>query len=648
MGDLLVKEGLITHVQLEEALAVQQTLTAYKPLGHILVEQGAITQRQLNYVLQVYHKRPRLGELLLWSRAITQQQLDAALERQRQTNEPLGEALLQLRILTEEAIRQVVCMQLNIPYLDLDKCVVDRSLAAIVTKSYARRHSIVPVARIGTTLTLAMDDPTDITVVEEVQSYSGCTVSVVTSTTAKLQRAYAAVFDEAPPEVAAETTALTIEIDDRPAPAKRLRYRDEGRAADEIVRQLISLAIRNRSSDIHLESLDTGLRIRFRIDGVLQELDLRPLERSISAGHREILSRIKILSNLDIAEHRRPQDGSFRGRLEKDGVVVPTDFRVSVIPGYHGENVVVRILDSRNAPKGLDEVGLSRALTSRLHQLLRRPSGILLVTGPTGSGKSTTLYGTLMTAYRPGIRVLTAEDPIEYVYEQFSQCEVNESIGNTFAALLRSFLRHDPEVIMIGEIRDEDTAQMAFRAAQTGHLVLSTMHTNDSVSAVMRLLDLRVEPNLIASALLGVLSQRLVREICPSCRAPYTPPAELVRELFATPPENLVWQQGSGCARCNFSGYHGRLPVAELWTPADADCLLISKSAPLSELREAAVASTISMADDVGDKLIQGRTTIEELLRTLPYPSIHAMRHSDRLLRLVSAAVSVPTAVPIA
>jgi type IV pilus assembly protein PilB len=523
-------------------------------------------------------------------------------------------------------MRQALCMQLNIPYVDLDKCVVDRSLAGLITKTYARGNSIVPIAKIGTTLTLAMDDPSDVGVIEEVQSYTGCAVSVVTSTSAKIQRAYAAVFDEAPPETGADAATLAIEVDDRPTAAKQLRYRDEGKAADEVVRQLISLAVRSRASDIHIESLDSRLRIRFRIDGVLQELDLRALERSIAAGQKEIVSRIKILSKLDIAERRRPQDGSFRGRLEKDGAIVATDFRVSVIPGYHGENVVIRVLDSRNAPKGLDQIGFSSVLTQRVHQLLRQPAGIILVTGPTGSGKSTTLYGTLMTAYRPGIRVLTAEDPIEYVYEQFSQSEVNESIGNTFAEFLRSFLRHDPEIIMIGEIRDDDTAEMAFRAAQTGHLVLSTLHTNDAVSAVMRLMDIGVEPNLITSALLGVLSQRLVREICASCREPYDPPAELLKELFDVPPTKLPWYHGRGCNRCNFTGYLGRLPVAELWTPGDADFLLITKRASLGELREVAKASTVSMAQDVSEKLIEGRTTIEELVRTLPYSSLHEIR----------------------
>ena len=245
---------------------------------------------------------------------------------------------------------------------------------------------------------------------------------------------------------------------------------------------------------------------------MLQDPHLSLLEEAINRNHRAIVSRIKVLGKLDIAEKRRPQDGGFRVRLERGGQLVNIDMRISIIPGYYGENVVLRILDSRNAPRSIEQPGYAPQITAGLCQLLQNTSGLLLITGPTGSEKSTTLYGVLMTLYRPEIRILTAEEPIEYVYEQFSQCEVNEKIGNTFASYLRAFLRHDPEVIMLGEIRDTATAEMTFRAAQTGHLVLSTLHTNDAISAVTRPLALGVEATLITSALLGVLSQRLVRE----------------------------------------------------------------------------------------------------------------------------------------
>jgi type IV pilus assembly protein PilB len=271
--------------------------------------------------------------------------------------------------------------------------------------------------------------------------------------------------------------------------------------------------------------------------------------------------------------------------------------------------------------------------------LLRRPSGILLATGPTGSGKSTTLYAALMTLYRPQIRILTAEDPIEYIYEQFSQSEVNEQIGNTFASYLRAFLRHDPEVIMVGEIRDEETAEMAFRAAQTGHMLLSTLHTNTAVAAVTRLLDLKIDPNMLASSLMGVIGQRLVREVCAACKTPYEPSDELMREFFDQPPAGMIFYKGLGCNECNFTGFLGRMMISELWVPSEEDLILINKNASFEELRASSRRSTLSMADDALERLMAGRTNLEELIRMLPYSSIYEFRQRA-LGRLDEAPVS--------
>jgi type II secretory ATPase GspE/PulE/Tfp pilus assembly ATPase PilB-like protein len=289
-------------------------------------------------------------------------------------------------------------------------------------------------------------------------------------------------------------------------------------SADEIVRKLLRVAIDRGASDIHLETINTRLQVRFRIDGMLQHFNLGTLGDDLGRQRVEVLSRIKILATLDIAERRRPQDGSFRARVEVEGRVVPMDFRVSVIPSYYGENAVVRILDPRGAPESVAALKMAAPVTERLQQLIRSCAGTILVTGPTGSGKSTSLFAIMKSVYRPEIKIVTAEDPIEYVCPQFCQHEVDERIGNTFASYTRSFLRHDPEVIMLGEIRDSDTAKLAFRAAQTGHLVLSTLHTNDALGAVARLSDLGVDSAMCTSSLLGVLAQRLVREICWNCK----------------------------------------------------------------------------------------------------------------------------------
>ncbi len=628
LGDLLVQEGFVTKEQLEAALQEQRERPGYVPLGQILVGWKLVTPKQLTLLLERAEKRPRLGELLLRHGAITEQRLDEALRQQKLKHRPLGELLVRMGFITDEALRQVLSIQLNIAYVDLDRVELDRGLARIINRSYARRHLLVPVSCLGQVLTVSMADPTNTTVADDLARSTGHVVQVVTSTLDSIRRAFKRLYDEdvevAPPAVEEDLLEVRATEEDEVRP----RYLDAAtdRRADAAVRQLLGLALSKDASDVHLEMLAGRLHARFRIDGILRELDLGPLQRVCDENAREVVSRIKVLGKLDIAEHRRPQDGAFRARVERDGRAVNVDFRISILPGYYGESVVVRVLDRRNAPTSIDQLGFSERITTRLKQLLSRPSGILLITGPTGSGKSTTLYAALMTLYRPEIRILTAEDPIEYVYEQFSQSEVNERIGNTFARYLRAFLRHDPEVIMIGEIRDEETAEMAFRAAQTGHLLLSTLHTNDAISTVTRLRDMNVDPNILASSLLGVLSQRLIRSVCPECREEYTPSADLVREFFPAPPEGLSFYRGRGCANCDYSGYRGRSSVAELWRPNEDDVIGISKGAPFERIRESSRRTTISMVDDVMDRLTAGKTNLEELIRVLPYSSVYQFR----------------------
>ncbi|HEY3384658.1 MAG TPA: ATPase, T2SS/T4P/T4SS family [Vicinamibacterales bacterium] len=642
LGRLLIKEGLITEEQLDSALSAQAGSPDYVPLGRILVERKLVTQRQLSLVLERSEKRLRLGEVLVRSGAISEERLQQALVQQQRLQRPLGEVLVKLGLVTDEVMRQALGLQLNIPFIDLDRIDADRSLARIINTHYARRHVLVPVAQIGQMLTVCMDDPTNVSVTDELAASTGFVVNVVTASQEAIKRAFKRLYVQpidTPPLVApAQTTdhveTLDVAGEDEPdqgtgTGAIKSKYVEEyiqDKRADGAVRQLLTIALDRGCSDIHLEMLAGRMHVRFRLDGILQALDLGPLQETCDRGAREIISRIKVLAKLDIAERRRPQDGAFRVRIERKGEQLNIDFRVSILPGYYGESCVLRILDKKNAPTSIDKLGFSPAIITTLHQLLKRPSGILLVTGPTGSGKSTTLYASLMTTYRPEIRVLTAEDPIEYVYEQFSQSEVNERIGNTFARYLRAFLRHDPEVIMIGEIRDEETAEMAFRAAQTGHLLLSTLHTNDAISSVTRLLDLKVDPNLLASSLLGVLAQRLVRQVCSECRQEYQPSPDLIKEFFPSEPGGLVFYRGAGCRACNFTGYRGRTSIAELWVPDEEDVILISKNAPFDRVRASAARSTVSMAHDVMDRLTAGRTNLEELIRVMPYSSVYQFR----------------------
>jgi type IV pilus assembly protein PilB len=628
LGQRLVQEGLISQSALDEALRIQNELGAYKPIGQILLDRNLLTQKQLDFILERYDKRPRLGDLMVAAGVISKTNLDAALNQQQETRLPIGETLIKLGFITEPVMRQALCTQLNIPFIDLDKIEVDRSLEKLLNRNYARKHSVLPIGKIGNTVTLAMDDPTDVRTVREIQGFSGFSINIVTSTRSAFWRAYTRLFDEDLPQGTSNETGIDLieeQSSERDYTSQYLAV-EHSRRADLLVRKLLTAALDQSATDIHLENEVQRMSIRFRIDGVLHQPDLRELQEKVSSSGLQILSRIKVLASMDIAEKRRPQDGSFRVRISRDEQMVNVDLRASIIPGYYGENAVIRILDSRNAPRSFSQLGFSNRIRERFEGLLRRPSGILLVTGPTGSGKTSTLCGALMTVYRPGIKILTAEEPIEYVYENFSQCEVNERIGNTFAGYLRAFLRHDPEVIMIGEIRDEETASMAFRAAQTGHLVLSTLHTNNAIGAIARLQGLGLDLNVLTSCLSGVLSQRLVREICPKCKQEYTPSADLLREFFVSPPTDIRWYQGRGCSHCNYTGYRGRLAVAELWTPSDEDIILINKDAPFEELQQSAIKSTILVAEDAMEKLREGRTNLEELIRMLPYSSIYQFR----------------------
>ena len=628
LGELLIQRRLITASDLQEALDAQKEAPAYVPLGQLLIDRGLVTRRQLHLLLEWAKMRPKLGDLLIKAGAITDAQLTRALEEQPQLALPLGETLIKLGYVTEDQMRQALCLQMNVPYLDLARIQIDASLARLINRTYAVRHVVVPVSQVGQTLTVAMNDPSDLEAAEELAQSTGCIIRVVTSSLRAIQDAITRLYSpsaNAAEMEALESLELVQEAEDH---ALGKEYTAQSRRADDIVRQIFNIGISRGCSDVHMEPLSRNrLHIRFRIDGVLRELDLGPLQQACNENVLSIVSRVKILGKLDISERRRPQDGSFRLRAEgPSGDMLDFDLRVSVMPSYYGESVVVRILDRRRAPKSIDSLKFSAPVTERLKKLLSRTSGIVLITGPTGSGKSTTLYAALQSIHRPEIRVLTAEDPIEYVYEQFSQSEVDERIGNTFASYLRAFLRHDPEVIMVGEIRDQDTAEMALRAAMTGHLLLSTLHTSDAVSVVARLVDLGVEPTLVGASLAGVLSQRLVRTICTECRETYTPPAELMREFFDEPPTDLKWHRGRGCHKCDFSGYKGRRIVAELWIPSNADVILINKSAPRDELVESAVNSTYSMAENAIHLLKEGVTNLEELMRTLPYATIYRMR----------------------
>src|SRR5919109_1779351 len=358
LGSLMVEEGLVTDSQLQEALRTQRELDIYKPVGQILVDQKAISAKQLNLFLDKRQKRARLGEILLKSKIITGEQLEIALSYQRTTGLPLGEMLIKLNYINEETMRQALCKHLNIPFIDLDKFMIEPSLRKLINKSYAKNNRIIPIANLGNTMTIAMEDPTNTSVIKELRSSTGLAINMVTSSSSKIRHAFAKLYGE---ELSGEQEVdhgQELISDEEVGEASKSKYVEEfqqNQRADEAVRKIINIAVKNRTSDIHIESVDNRLLVRFRIDGVLQELNLGVLQDSINKNRKEIISRIKILGKMDIAEKRRPQDGSFRVRVERNGEIVAVDFRVSIIPSYYGENVVLRILDKRNAPTSIQD-----------------------------------------------------------------------------------------------------------------------------------------------------------------------------------------------------------------------------------------------------------------------------------------------------
>lgn len=624
LGELLVAEGLVSPAQLKEALRIQKKPDRYAPLGHILIAEKIITRDQLLAVLERHRRSSKLGDILLKSREIDRAQLETALEQQRRTHRPLGEILQQLGYISEERLRVALCRQLHVRFFSLDPMILDPALKTLVSETFAMKHRTVPVSRVGDLLILAMDDPTQTQLVDDLQRSTGLKIEVITSASAHITRALERLYrGEAQPGPAAGVDVLASGADDDPDEPAVAPGMD---TADQLVHALLRTGIERGASDIHLETIDSRLQVRVRIDGMLQHLDLGVPGDELGRQRIEVLSRVKSLATLDIAERRRSQEGSFRAGMEVDGRVVPMDFRVSVIPGYYGENAVIRILDPRGRPDSVSALRMAAPVTEGLERLSRLSAGLILVTGPTGSGKSTTLHAILKSLYRPEIKILTAEDPIEYVCPQFCQHEVDERIGNTFAAYTRSFLRHDPEVIMLGEIRDADTARLAFRAAQTGHLVVSALHTNDALGVVGRLSDLGVERTVTASSLLGALAQRLVREICRNCKEEYEPLTPVLEATFELVPRDLRWYRGRGCVQCHQSGYRRRVALAELWTPAGDDVLLISDNAPADAIREAARKNTYSLATDAMAKLREGRTTLDEIVRVLPPQALRELR----------------------
>ncbi|MEH7254084.1 ATPase, T2SS/T4P/T4SS family [Neobacillus niacini] len=544
--------------------------------------------------------RKRLGDLLIEEGIITPEQLQTAL-KEKLPNQKIGDALLQRGYLTDQKLADVLEYQLGIPHISLFHYPFDTNLFTLISKETASRNLIIPLKIEGNKLFVAMVDPLDFIVIDDLRLSTGFQIETAIATKDDVIRAINKYYnvDEGLEELFDDLTAKERGQDDdvtnQDSPIVRL------------VNQLMTNAVVQKASDIHIDPQETKVIIRYRVDGVLR------VERVLPRHMQSVLTaRIKIMANLDITEHRIPQDGRIKMNLEFH----PVDLRISTLPTVYGEKIVMRILDMGATLNDISKLGFNALNFKRFSEMIEQPTGIVLITGPTGSGKSSTLYAALNKLNSEQVNIITIEDPVEYQLEGINQIQVNPNVGMTFAAGLRSILRQDPNIIMVGEIRDKETAETAIRASLTGHLVLSTLHTNDSLGTVTRLIDMGVEPFLIASSLSGIVAQRLVRKVCRDCGEVQDPSKREV-DIFARRGMKIdKITRGKGCSSCNMTGYKGRIALHEVLVLNDEMRRVIMNDDSFQKLKENAIKSkTIFLIDDGLLKVKQGLTTTEEVLR---------------------------------
>ncbi len=572
-----------------------------------------------------------LGESLVAEKLLTEEQLKTALSEQRKTSDTLGYTLLKLEFLTEQKLLEFLTTKLNFSHANLRNYVIDPKVVHLIPENIARKYHCIALLRVKGALTVAMVDPLDSFVIDNLEYQTASKVKPLVSTMSEIQAAldefYSGGGRSSSAGIPAGPGAGGVNLGDTKAPnlqefAKKIQGTGVGvkdgmvidlSAAEQaniiqLVNLIIMRSIKEKASDIHIEPDDQVMRTRFRIDGMLQEVMALP--KSLEAA---TLSRCKVMAELDIAEKRIPQDG--RIKLNHEGREI--DLRVSTYPTLRGEKVVMRILDKSRVLFGLEDLGFPDDTLEKFSGLLAKPNGIILVTGPTGSGKTSTLYASLQKIKDPTINIVTIEDPVEYQLPGINQGQINPKAGFDFGGGLRSILRQDPDVIMVGEIRDYDTAEVAIRAALTGHLVFSTLHTNDAAGAMTRLIDMGVEPFLVASSIIGVMAQRLIRTICAECKQEFVPSPAVIKHsrLLYQAGKTKVYR-GEGCEKCNKTGYRGRTTVTELLIPNERTKELIVEKAATSVIKNEAIKQGMrTLRQDGLLKVTTGVTTLEEVIR---------------------------------
>ena len=556
-------------------------------------------------------KRKKLGEILVRQGRITPEQLSEILRLQKETSKPLGQILIEKGFLNEEELTQILGEQLGIPHVWLRKGLVDPKIAQVVPKEKALHYQVIPMFRVNNVLTLATADPYNIYVFDEIHKMTGLEIQPVLCRADDIADATHECYQNevSIDEVMTSIDESEIEIvrGDQEKEISEIAEMAEGSPVINLTNMILLKAVRDGASDIHLEPQAQQFRVRIRIDGLLYELMSPKAEM-----HPAVVSRLKVMSNLDIAERRMPQDGRFQ--VNVDGRTI--DLRFSSMPGIHGEKVVLRILDKSKTILDINKLGFGPALSERMKDLLRRPHGLILVCGPTGSGKTTTLYSAITLLNSLEKNIITIEDPVEYQLAGINQNQVKEAIGLSFARFLKHALRQDPDIVLVGEIRDRETAEIAVQASLTGHLVLSTLHTNDSPSVITRLLEMGIEPYLISSSLLASLAQRLVRTICPECKTSYYAPKGVLKELGLDQNKQARFSKGKGCAACYDSGFKGRAGLYELLEMDDGLKTLVLDNPTINALQGYLKKNGHQTLRDYGyGKVLEGLTTIEEVQR---------------------------------
>lgn len=547
----------------------------------------------------------KLGDILIDSGLLTQENLEKALEQQQASGKKLGSVIVEMGLLSEEDIMQALEYQTRIPYIKISEIQIDNKAPGLISEDTAKKFVAIPIGFEKDQLVVVMSDPLDFIVIDELRYMTGKDIAPRMSTRKQILDAIDASYGKENAQKAARELEKEFDVDEMVRITEQITDEVANAPVVKLVNSIIEHAIKIGASDVHIEPTEGKMRVRLRLDGVLQEVMNAPKQ-----AHAAVITRIKIIGGMDIAEKRIPQDG----RVETIIAGRNVDLRLSILPTVNGEKVVIRILGHTDIVLSRDALGLSETNEELFDKIVKSPHGIILVSGPTGSGKTTTLYTVLKDLNQPTTNIVTIEDPVEYRMTGINQVQVNIRAGMTFASGLRSILRQDPDIILIGEIRDGETAEIAIRASITGHLVLSTIHTNDSASTVTRLVDMGIDPYLVSSSVVGIISQRLVRKICPRCKETYKPSHAEAMQLKMREPKPLF--RGAGCNECSFSGYKGRTAIHEILVVTKEIRELVDRRASDDQIRTMAIRQgTTTLMDTCIKLVLEGVTTTQEMLK---------------------------------